>query len=694
MLQRTSRDNRHRHMLYVSEGTVDERGQEVLPSALMSTDSGHTHEVVLDEATGQFVVAEMAGHSHMLEELVRKEVSRIPKQSDSEKVGEVMAEYTAASQHESDSLKAADESVKFYQGDQWDNEDLSALKQKGRQHITMNEIKPLVDMLMGYQRQNRSDYKFFPIENGDSRLAEILDELFKNIMENNEYVFEESLAFLDQVVPGRGIFHTYVDYDTNILGKIVIERYNYKDVKFGPHDKLDLSDCEYLVKQKMYSKAKLKQLFPDKADEISIDFNYWESDKDPHERHFGRQYVLSENKKTLTVAGTDGEALLDITKKEYKLLERWRRQFRKSYVFALTEDSESIEEVSDLSKSQRKSLESIPGAKLITRNVFDMRITKVAGTVLLSDEIADVPYNDFDITVAHANRTEKKWWGKVDDAKDVQREINKRRSQFADILNRCATYGWWIDKDTFRNPADEKDFMDNGSHPGFVGVLEDLSRPPIEISGQKMPNEIVAMEQLSSEKLHKVMNIPMEMQAQSSSELSGRAIIEKRRQGLVANEFLFDNLNLAKKLMARKILALVQEVYTPERVIRLIRNQRPRQDQEQAQFNQMEDEEIVRLLEENWEDLLEYDVHVGQSAYSETVRSANFEIWMQAMNQGFPFPPEALIEMSDLPNKEKVLGMLSDQKQAEQQEAQATRDTEIQKTQIAHQPQGQPGAPQ
>jgi len=209
-----------------------------------------------------------------------------------------------------------------------------------------------------------------------------------------------------------------------------------------------------------------------------------------------------------------------------------------------------------------------------------------------------------------------------------------------------------------------------------------------------MPNEIVAMEQLSSEKLHKVMNIPMEMQAQSSSELSGRAIIEKRRQGLVANEFLFDNLNLAKKLMARKILALVQEVYTPERVIRLIRNQRPRQDQEQAQFNQMEDEEIVRLLEENWEDLLEYDVHVGQSAYSETVRSANFEIWMQAMNQGFPFPPEALIEMSDLPNKEKVLGMLSDQKQAEQQEAQATRDTEIQKTQIAHQPQGQPGAPQ
>ena len=112
-------------------------------------------------------------------------------------------------------------------------------------------------------------------------------------------------------------------------------------------------------------------------------------------------------------------------------------------------------------------------------------------------------------------------------------------------------------------------------------------------------------------------------------------------------------------------------------------------------FNDMQDEEIIRLLETKWDELLNYDIHVAQSPYNETIRAANFQTWMEASNQGFPVPPEAMFEMSDLPNKERVLGLYQQQQQAAAEEAQATRDMEIQKTLIANQEKmmGQPGVP-
>ncbi len=46
--------------------------------------------------------------------------------------------------------------------------------------------------------------KCFPVEGGDQIVADMLTILIKIVTEQNNYSFEESLIFKDEIVAGRG----------------------------------------------------------------------------------------------------------------------------------------------------------------------------------------------------------------------------------------------------------------------------------------------------------------------------------------------------------------------------------------------------------------------------------------------------------------------------------------------------------
>lgn len=57
--------------------------------------------------------------------------------------------------------RKAREDCGFYTGkDQWSQADKSSLEAKGKPAITVNRIKPLMNVLSGYQRLNRYDIDF------------------------------------------------------------------------------------------------------------------------------------------------------------------------------------------------------------------------------------------------------------------------------------------------------------------------------------------------------------------------------------------------------------------------------------------------------------------------------------------------------------------------------------------------------
>jgi hypothetical protein len=95
----------------------------------------------------------------------------------------------------------------------------------------------------------------------------------------------------------------------------------------------------------------------------------------------------------------------------------------------------------------------------------------------------------------------------------------------------------------------------------------------------------------------------------------------------------------------------------------------------------MDMNEIRKLLDNA--DLTKQDVIVSESGWSPTTRMANFTMWAELAGKGAPVPMPFLVELSDLPEKDKMLQMFAQEAQAQQKEKDDKNQVEVIKTQIA-----------
>jgi hypothetical protein len=203
------------------------------------------------------------------------------------------------------------------------------------------------------------------------------------------------------------------------------------------------------------------------------------------------------------------------------------------------------------------------------------------------------------------------------------------------------------------------------------------------VEGAKVPTEIIELLSIESQTLRGIMNINLEMEGSQSNAQSGIAILERKKQGLVGNEFLFDNFTIAKVKIGRLLAAMIQKYYSPERIMRIVYNENMKTPV-QIGGNPLEgqEEELQALIENT--DLTKYDVVVGESGWSPTTRMANAQMWTELASKGLPIPMSFLIELFDLPNKDKVLQMFAAEAEQKAKVESDKNQVEIVKTQIAH----------
>jgi hypothetical protein len=673
-LFRTSRENNHSHLVYLlDDGTG------------VSTESKkHNHIVENGVLIGE-------DHSHELVK-VEPKPNKAGTSKENDKISKVMTLFKEWKTNESDSREKGKESENYVLNKQWKDDVKSKLKGEERATLTLNHIAANVQLLSGIQRQNRTDIRYLPVEDGDSDIAEILTALVKNITEQSNYPFEETYTFLDQIIVGRGFFHIYVDRSKNLEGDIIIERYPWDDVYLGAHEKFDLSDLEGLIKAKWFSKEKIKQLWPAKADDIQRTMDDISTvSGDVHTRKIGDQYSVNEGS---TVKLNDSD-FTNLKRKEFRVMELWEKEFKNITVIvdAINEFYYNAEE-NGLTPKEINSLKALDKFSFVPRQGHRMRKTIVAGGVLLENKIVskeESPFNDFSLVPVYALKKGDMFIGKVEYAKDPQNEVNKRHSQIADILNRVASFGWFYDDETFNTPQDADNFRKDTAKAGFVSKLKNTQRPPAKVEGVKFPGEIASFMGEEERQLSILLNINPEMRGFQGGAESGIAIQQKNRQGLLGNEYLFDNLSFAKKNLGRKLVALIQEVYTPERIVRILENANERQPIEIGgqPFESLDRNEVIRVLTET--DLTKYDVVVSESPFNATKREADFVTWAGIANNRPEIPLEFLLELSDLPNKDKYLGMVAQQRQQEIEIEQGKQNVELQKTAMANQPEPQEG---
>jgi len=665
MFARTNRLMDHWHVARVD--MIAGRG-------LTSEDGKHRHELMLrggggGSPDGSFrpqdwvVMPAPDGHAHFLEPLVGEEEQPGEKAT----YGECLEVFQHELDNEDDNLKDAREAEDFYRGKQWCEADRVKLEAEDRAVITINRCESLVDSLSGTMRQNRIDWKCRPMEAGDTRMADLATLILKAVSIDNQLESEEVDICEDKIIGGRGAFQLIPSKDEFGRKKLLIEWFPRDDYFCGKHLRRDLRDCEDMSKARWYSPAKLRQEFPEFADDIPDSWDGPEAamtEGNPRED----KYAFGKTEKAL---------LWDTGGKRIRVVEMWRKEFTKTPVIKDEQTGEAFP--GPWTSASARKAARVPGTVVDWVPVVRMRQTIFTAGKILKDGYPRIPAGvTFPLYVSYGHKRLGRWWGKLQAAKDPQRNINKRESQLTDILARMAGYGWYITRDMFDSDGEFEAFKQNVAKAGWIATLLDINRKPVREEGSKVPTEVISGLTTAGDAFNTVTAWSMAW-ISGSGEMSGDSVAERQKNALLPNEFLFDNLKHTKIRLGKAVLAWVQQEMTPEDIARLVVNSGAR---DQAKIDgrpatDFSEQDIIALLQNK--DLTRYDVIVSDEAWSPTTRMSNFRQWAKIPN----VPLRALIEMSDIPNKERMLEILDQQEKAQAAAEQAKSQMEIGKTLIA-----------
>lgn len=626
---------------------------------------------------GRWIVSPGGEDLHEHEVVEYKIKTSENKQLDKEIIDECMALWKEALEITRESREKGTEAEEFYRGNQWKDEVERALNKLDRAALTINEIAPNIDTLIGYQMEQRTDLRYLPQEGGDQRVADMLNVISKRILDSCYFHREETKVFKDICVPGMGVYNIFMDFSKTIQGEPVIERFYWARRHYGPHEKEDLSDCEYEVAHVPHSIANLKRMFPKKADEIEKSYKAYAGQypdiKDNGINGTNTDYrsasKVDDPSQPYTVDGT--LPLVDVQKKQFQLAQCTRKVYKEvSVVF--NQEENFFFTAYDWDPKDVEQAAKIPGFQVISQIKTRMRITKFCGSVVLSDENpADLPVHDFFSVPVFAYRQNGEFWGKVEAAKDPQRELNKRRSQVMDTMNRLGASVYYTEPDTFKDNNERERFKKNRSKPGSMFVVNNIDRTPKLESGADVPAPLVQIMQMDQQNLQRLMNVVVE---QAGANESGTMFLEKKKNRLTGNQFLLDNMAFAKQKIGRLLLPLIQRYYPAERLVRMLNAQYSKQKFEIGgkDYKDYSVQEITELIEST--DLLEYDVIVTESSFSASTRLGIAKVLFELISQGAAIPPELALEFVDMPEDVRVRANESIQAQSESS-AQAAADS-------------------
>lgn len=572
----------------------------------------------------------------------------------------------------------AKEDRNFYEGRQWRKADKKALEEHGRPAITINRIKPLLNVLSGYQRLNRYDIDFLPRTNDDVDLAQVRKGVTKYIMDRSHYNYEESDVFMDGVTGGIGWFEVGYKWDWEVMdGDAFIRRVSPFDIYTDPESRDKYyRDMKYIVRARWVDKDALIAVYPEHEDEIRAQMqHYMTEEKESDEENPKLWYQYETNK--------------------IRFAECWYKTTWQKTLYVLY-SGEVVEELTP---------EQAAVAPMIVVEQRDISVTQIKlmsffDNVVLEDKESPYQHGEFPFVpfVCYYMGDDDTPAGIVRDLKDPQREINKRRSQELHILN-TQSNGGWIAEEGAMNNAQETDFKNKATMPGAIlkvapgaltgGRIQRLEAP------QGIPASTINAAQEAMQEMPAISGINEALMGTDISNLqSGRAIELKQKQAITHIASLFDNLRYTKEMIAnllwgkRGAPGIIPQFYTEEKTYRITAADGQfnfitvNQQVQQVDPNTMQP--IIRTL--NDLSAGEFDIVIADTPATATQRTAQFWSLVDACGKlgiNGNMVLDILLDLSDVPQKEEIKRRLQQQQQqqaqAQQQQMQMQLEIEKQK---------------
>lgn len=590
---------------------------------------------------------------------------------------EITERWKVSANHYKDWEDEAKDDYKFALGDQWKNEDRETLKNQGRPCLTFNRIRPLINLVSGYQRENAARIKVNPEGGEDKVFSEVMDRGIKHIDKVSHFNYKLGYMFDDGLYCGKGWLEAIITYDNDaVRGDIDFKQLTPYQIKVDPECReYDINDgARYAFKCVRLTKEALTELYPKKKkliDGFREDTDDWTTNGDgylgdaegvgadnDYNNAATRNYVKTPN------SGQDSTLEKDF---KFTVKEYWRYKMVTKY-FVIDLASGDPKKFDSKEKAEGFILQQNFG-NVIERKVKEMHVASFVCGWVLQDEISPFEpyYSGFPFFrfiadwAPNADNEILRVQGMTRPLKDPQMEKNKAKSQMLHIVNTTANSGWEGDEDALTEEG-WKQLEEGGSKAGLI-IKKKKGAELTRLTPGQIPTAHLAREEKADEEFKQISSINPDLMGFQEGTTSGKAISLRIKQAILALVRLFSNYRYTKEVIGKFLLLMMPMVFDAKKLTKILGTDYMMK----AQITEGHVAAFLTMVADN-----RYDVFVTESDQNATIRYEIFDKLTQLVQSGLPIPPDLLIDYMDIPNseevKQRVLQMQQQQQMAQMQQ--------------------------
>ena len=444
----------------------------------------------------------------------------------------------------------ARECYRFVSGDQWSEEDKSAMDEQGRIAPVFNRVGPMIDAVSGAEITNRQQVQYFPREVGDSGVNEVLTKGGEYFRDECDAGVEESDSFFDALVCGIGATETRMDYEEDQDGAICVDRIDPLELSADPTArKRNLLDARYIRRKRPYSKAEFEQLWPGQMPETDAEVSPVHH-TDPRDAY-----------------GDDDEAT-----REDEVFVREYQWFETVTVYVV-ENPENPEHTVEIGADQHEEIQAEAASTGVTiRSVKQRRrrywkAVVAGGNILEHGELPDGEFT-YKFITGKRDRNKGVWYGLVKPMQDPQRWANQFFSQLLAILASSAKGGLIAETTAVKDVATfEKDWANPNKvtwvNPGAIDSIQ-----PKQPSA--VPAAIPQLMDFAIASIRDTTGVNQEMLGMVDRDQAGVLEHQRKQAAYGILSAFFDSLRRYRKHQGRLLLKYMQKYIPAGTLVRIV----------------------------------------------------------------------------------------------------------------------------
>jgi hypothetical protein len=420
------------------------------------------------------------------------------------------------------------------EGAQWPADVRAARISEGRPCLTINKMATFIDQVVGDQRMNRPSIKVVPVDSrGDVKIANILSGWIRHVQQISKADIAIDHGFEHSVTCGYGAMRVVTKYvnDTSFDQDAYIEKVdNALAIYWGKHLEYDCSDAKYCIIITDMSRDEYREKYKDEPMEFSS---------------ANSQYV-------------EGWCTTDTV----RLAEYFVKEPMKRTIYLLDDDRVVYEPEDGDVVVRKRQVES-----------YDIMWYLVSGNKVLEKNkwvgkkyIPVVPIWGKELNIGG----KRKLRGLIRNAKDSQRMFNYWNSVDTEVATLQPKVPYLVTPKQIAGHESQWNEAQRRNYPYLLVNFDDKAPgwPKREVPPQAS-SAMVERINSTDQEMRDTIGMQRASLGMTSNERSGKAIIERKKEGDVGTFSFIDNLARSIEQLGRILVDMAPGILDTNRVIRL-----------------------------------------------------------------------------------------------------------------------------